>query len=130
MTAVVIWVSAVIDRRYNLTSRANRRAIAKSRQPERRTIRVRCEVEKIVSRIKKFRHVVARARATATSEIAVWSHTGTITSGHVVRDKVDNRFQIVRMKPLEQELKFLQAIAGVLRVIGADVEIILDRVWA
>ncbi len=79
-------------------------------------------------RIEKFGDVIAGAVAAATAEIAVRFDAGVATARHVIRDKIDDRLEIVRVQPFEQLSKFLQPIGWFLRVIRADVEIILDRV--
>src|SRR5437588_7215011 len=128
MTAVRVWISAVIDRRYSLARRAYRHSIFESRKPERRTISIRPEIEKIIVRIEKFGDVIAHSTAAAAAEVAVGFDTRAVTSSNVIRDEIDNRFQPMRMKAFDQLGKFLQALGWLFRIVRADVEIILDGV--
>src|ERR1700682_836686 len=131
MTAVVVWISALIERRYSLACRALRLAIFPRRQSQGRAVPVRCEVKEIVVRIEKLRGVVPRARASAAgAKIAIRLDARIVAARDVVRHEIDDRFQFVGVKPLDQLLKFLQTFRRLLRVVRADIEVILDRIRA
>src|SRR5688572_30285830 len=122
MTAVVVRISAVTDRRYSLTGRADWLSIPECRQAERRPVHVRRQIEKIVLRIEEPGHVVTRAK------IAIRFDTRVTTARHVIRHEIDDGFQAAGMEALEKLAEFLLALRRFLGVIRTDVEVILDRV--
>src|SRR6266404_4638523 len=110
MTAGAACIATVIDRRYSLAGRADWLTVAKRRQPERRTVPVRREIEEVVMRMEKLCLVVPGPGSAASAEIAVRLHARIVTARDVVRYQVDDRLQTMRVEPLDEFLEFLQTL--------------------
>ena len=89
---------------------------------------IRLQIEEIILRRKKDRHVIASAVVASCSEIQLRHHIGVVTSRDMIRDKINERFHFVFVNSLEKQFEFIEAFLRFRRVIGADVEVIFDCV--
>src|SRR5437762_10183061 len=120
MTAVFGRISAVIDRRYSLTRRTERDAIAKCRQSQGRSVTIRNKVKEVVVRIEELRGVVAGTRAAAGSEIAVRFDARAVAARDVVRHQIDDRLQSMGMESRDELLEFGQSRRRICRIVRTD----------
>ena len=76
----------------------------------------------------KDRHVIAGAVVPFRPEIQFRFHVGVVTAGDVIRHEIDEGFHVVFVNSLEKQFEFIETFLRFRRVIGADVEVIFDRV--
>src|SRR5437870_4869008 len=128
MTAVglLAFISALGKRRYSFARRTDRLTVSASRQAQGRSRAIRLEVEKIILRQKEDRPVVPGAIVALCAKVQFRFDVRIVTARHMIWNKVDERFQSMIVNAFEEGFEFVETILRLLRVIGANVEVVLD----
>ncbi len=63
-------------------------------------------------------------------EVNLRPDLGVITARHVVRNEIDQRLELVGAEAREEGFEFREALRRIDRVVGTDIEVILDRIGA
>src|ERR1035437_4225488 len=129
MTAVV-WSSALIERRYSLTSGTDRFPILAGRQTQGRAGAIRLQIEEIIRRGEENRGVISLAVVSFGPEVLVGLDVGVVAPGDVIRNEIDQGFHSMMVNPIEQAFEFIQPFGRIFCVIGADIEVIFDCIRA
>ena len=88
------------------------------------------QIKEVVPWRKEHRGIIAFAFVTLGPEILIGLDVGVVTASDMIRDEVDHCLHPVLMHSTEQALEFIQALGRIPGVIGAEVEVVLNRIGA